>query len=57
MKHWIVCLSIIKGKEIKKYELMKDGQSAGEKKNADICDYLLKILKNRSDISGEQKWS
>lgn len=39
------------------YDLMKDGKSAGEKKNADICDYLLKMLKNRSDLSGERKQS
>lgn len=39
------------------YDLMKDGQSPDEKKNADICDYLLQMLKNRSDLSGERKWS
>ena len=27
------------------YDLMKDGKSSGEKKNADICDYLLQMLK------------
>lgn len=36
------------------YDQMKDGKSAGEKKNADICDYLLELLKNRSDLSGER---
>lgn len=36
------------------YDFMREGKTSEEKKNADICDYLLKLIKNRSDLYGER---